>query len=124
MISYGAPAGRGAFDQQNVVVAQGIGHNNEVLAVDWLDKRLVPAEIIDVIDVAELLQQGQGVRAAPQPVAVVADRALTRDRLDHVASGDQELLFLLAAYCILGAPARTVAGSLMATATISLASSG
>src|SRR6266404_5314575 len=54
-----------ALDQQNVVVAQGVRHDDEVFAVDLLDERFVAADIVDVIEVPELLQQRQGIRAAP-----------------------------------------------------------
>jgi hypothetical protein len=45
-----------ALDQHNVVVAQRVGHDNEVLAVDEFDERLIAADIVDMIDVAQLLQ--------------------------------------------------------------------
>ena len=44
-----------ALDQQNIVIPQRVGDDDKVLAVDRLDKRFVPAEIINVIEVAELL---------------------------------------------------------------------
>src|SRR5258707_13139643 len=69
--------------------------------------------MVDVIEVTELLEQGQGIRAAPQPVAVVADWTLTGGRFDHVARRDQELSLFLAAHRILGTPAGTVTGSLV-----------
>ena len=67
-----------------------------------------------MIAVPELLQQRPGIRAALQPVAVVADRTLAGGRFDHVACLDQELLLLVASHRVLRAPARTVTRSLVA----------
>src|SRR5439155_25578091 len=79
-----------------------------------LDERFVAADIVDVIEVTELLQQGHGVGAAPQPVAVVAHRPLTGGRFDHRSRLDQELLLLVTTHRVLRAPARTVTGRLVA----------
>src|SRR5258708_6458634 len=104
-----------SFDQDNVVVAQRVGNNDEILAVDLLDERLVTADIVDVIEVAELLQQRQGIGTATQPIGVVAERALPGDLFHHIARRDQELPLVIAAHRELRAPARTMTGCLVAT---------
>src|SRR5882672_3731635 len=87
-----------ALDQHDVVVAESVRHDDEVLAVDLLDEGLVATDVVDVIEVAELLQEGQRVGAAPQPVAVVAHWSLTGGCFDHVARLDQEPLLLVATH--------------------------
>lgn len=67
-----------------------------------------------MVGVAQFLQQRQGVRSTPQPVAVVAGRALASDLLDHVCRFLDELALLWAAHCILRTPARAMAGSFVA----------
>src|SRR5438445_9224844 len=99
-----------ALDEDDVVIAQGVRRHDEILAVDLLDEWLVAADIVDVIEIAELLQQRQRIGAAPEPVAVVAERTLAGGRFDHVAGRDQKRPLFLTTHRVLRAPARAMAG--------------
>ena len=49
-----------SLDQQNVVVAQGVRHDDEVLAVDLFDEGLVTTDVADVVT------PGPGVALSPR----------------------------------------------------------
>src|SRR5438445_6674580 len=102
-----------ALDEDDVVIAQGVRHHDEILAVDLLDEWLVAADIVEGMEIAELLQQRQRIGAAPEPVAVVAERTRAGGRFDHVAGRDQKRPLFLTTHRVLRAPARAMAGRLV-----------
>ena len=83
-------------EKADVVEVRRIGHDRKWLVVDLFDEWLVAADVIDVIDEAQLLLQRERVGAAQLGAAVVADRALAGRLLDLIGCIFDEGAFVVA----------------------------
>ena len=91
-----------------------VGHDCKRLAVDRNDERLVAADVIDVIDEAQLLQQRERAGAAKLSAAIIADRTLAGRLGDHVDRALDEIALCLARHLVLDVVAAAMRAAFMA----------
>src|SRR6267378_3387075 len=106
--------GRGwGIKAHDVVIADGIRNDGKWFAVHCHRKRLVPADIVDVIDETQLLKNAQGVRRAAQPERVETNRTRACDFLNRIDAGLIPSSFLFRGHGILRLPCLSVPGGFM-----------
>ena len=54
-----------SLNKQNIVVAQRVGNNDEVLSVYFFNEGLIAADVVNVVRISEFLQKRQRIRADP-----------------------------------------------------------
>jgi hypothetical protein len=91
-----------------------IRHDGKGFAFHRHRKRLVPADVIDVIDESQVLKNAQSVRRAAQPERIEANRTSAGDPLDGIDAGLISRPFLLGSHGILRLPGLAVSRRLMA----------
>ncbi len=98
----------------DVIITNRIGHDGKRFAFYRHREWLVPADIINVIDEAQVLKNSQGVRCAAQPERIETNRTSTRNPLDGIDAGLIPGTFLLGSHGILRLPRLAVPGRFVA----------
>ena len=97
-----------------VIVTDCVGDDGKGLAFHCHGKRLIPANVINVVDEAQVLENSQGIRCTPQPECIEANRTGAGDSLDGIDAGLIPGTFLLGSHGILRLPCLAVSGRFMA----------
>ncbi len=63
----------------DVIVTDRVWDDGEWLAFHRHGKRLIPADVIDVVDESQILENTQGIRCTAQPECIEANRPNARD---------------------------------------------
>src|SRR5713101_6918798 len=92
----------------NVVHVERVGHHGEGLVSDAHQEWLIAADVVDVVGVAQLLQNLERVRCTPQPERIEADRPHACDSLDGGGRVRVALPFLFRGHGILRRPGLAV----------------
>src|SRR5882762_3189423 len=106
--------GRGwRIKSHDVIVANGVGNDGKRFAIHCHRERLVPADIVDVIDETQLLKNAQGVRRAAKPKRIEPNRSRACNSLNRVDARLIPSSFLLGSHGILRLPCLSVSGGFM-----------
>ncbi len=63
----------------DVIITDRVGDDCKWLAFHRHGKRLIPADVIDVVDESQILENTQGIRCTAQPECIEANRPNARD---------------------------------------------
>jgi hypothetical protein len=86
----------------DVILSDCVGDDGEGLAFHRHGKRLILANVINVVDEAQVLENSQGIRCTAQPECIKANRTGAGDSLDGIDAGLIPGTFLLVLRFILG----------------------
>jgi len=104
----------GESKAQDVIITDCVEDDGEGLAFHRHGKRLIPANVINVVDEAQVLENSQGIRCTAQPECIKANRTGAGDSLDGIDAGLIPGTFLLGSHGILRLPRLAVSGRFMA----------
>src|SRR5439155_3727004 len=97
----------------DVVIANRVWNDGKRFAIHHHGERLVPADIVNVVNETQVLKNAQGVRRPAQPKRIEADRPGARNSLNRVDTRLIAGTFLFRSHGVLRLPRLSVSGGFM-----------